>query len=65
MEDYNAIERKKSLINILEGIINTVNDDSFIVKEYSIDMENHVDDYYGIPIQIKGRTYKLNIKLEL
>ena len=59
-----ATSRKKDLIKTLEFMLNTVKDDSYIVREHSMSMENHIKDFYGTPMRIKGKTFRLTFELE-
>jgi hypothetical protein len=62
--DTEMDDNKKTLVNLLKTMIEAINQDNWVVPEYSLNIENDFDDYCNIPIRIRGRSYNLEFELK-
>ena len=62
--DTEADNIKKALVHLLETMIKTINQDDWVVPEYSLNIENDFDDFCNIPVRIRGKSYNLTFELK-
>lgn len=62
--DTEIDNNKKTLVNLLETMIEAINQDDWVVPEYSLNIENDFDNYCNIPIRIRSRSYNLEFELK-